>query len=54
MRHSVIVMPHVDAASRTHQECQMTLVAYTGFRVGARNDNYREPHLEDTMFRMQP
>ena len=23
----------------------MTLAAYTGFRVGARNDDYRVPHL---------
>ena len=41
MRLSVIVIPRFDAESRTLQESQLKQVAFTGFRVGARNDNYR-------------
>ncbi len=47
VRHSVIVIPRADAESREYQRLQMRLVEYTGFRVGARNDNYREPHLKE-------
>ena len=46
MRLSVIVIPRFDAESRKHWECPMIQVAYNGFRVEARNDNYREPRLK--------
>ncbi len=45
VRRSVTVIPRSDAESRKHQECQIILIVNNGFRVGARNDGYRVPHL---------
>ena len=42
-RRSVTVIPRSDAESSKHPKCQTVQIAYTGFRVGARNDSYRPP-----------
>lgn len=42
VRLSVIVIPRCDAESRKHKEHSMKLIAYTGFRVAARNDKYQQ------------
>ena len=44
-RRSVFVIPRPDAESRKHPGLQTMLAAFTGFRVEARNDDYRELRL---------
>ena len=42
----VTVMPRADAASRIHEQRQMTQAANNGCRVGARHDGYRVPRMK--------
>ena len=47
VRHSVIVIPRSDAESSVCGQRKSVSLASSGFRVGARNDNYRVPHLKE-------
>ena|GEM_PF-2186801 len=45
MRYSVIVIPRYDAESSGCNQRHFTPLMFSGFRVVARNDDYRAPHL---------
>ena len=50
MRHSVIVIPRSDAESSVCSQRHFMPLMFSGFRVGARNDNYRVPHLKTIIY----
>ena len=49
-RLSVTVIPRSDAESKEHPVHQTVYAVFTGFRVGARNDSYRQPGLQQDVF----